>query len=251
MPVESLFPLDNLVSIGYESRPPQLLRYNRYTAATVSASLADGKTIGDGIDAMNAIAERVLDDSFSTALTGNSEDYAESSNNLLVIFIFALILIYLTLSAQFESFRDPITILVTVPLALAGALISLYLFGQTLNIFSQIGMIVLIGIVTKNGILIVEFANQKRNEGLDRMEAVIQASEERVRPILMTSMATTLGVLPLAVSFLGASGSRIPMGTVIIGGLLFSLVLTLFIIPALYTYISKKNLKPMAEEEQV
>ncbi|MFW5708453.1 MAG: efflux RND transporter permease subunit, partial [Bacteroidota bacterium] len=204
--------LDNLVTLTDESRPPQLLRYNRYTSATVSASLNDGYALGDGIEAMRSIADEVLDDSFSTALTGTSEDYEESSSNLLLIFIFALVLIYLTLSAQFESFRDPLTILFTVPLALAGSLMSLFLFGQTLNIFSQIGIIVLIGIVTKNGILIVEFANQKRDEGQPLLSAIIDASAERFRPILMTSLATVLGVLPLTISFLGASASRISLG---------------------------------------
>jgi multidrug efflux pump subunit AcrB len=199
---------------------------------------------------MEAIAERLLDESFSTALAGSSEEYAESSSNLMLIFIFALVLIFLTLAGQFESFRDPLTILVTVPLALAGAMFSLWIFGQTLNIFSQIGMIVLVGIVTKNGILIVEFANQKRDEGKSRMEAAIEASEERIRPILMTSMATMLGALPLAVTFLGASGSRIPMGITIIGGLFFSLGLTLFIIPALYTYIASKERNIMKQENE-
>ncbi len=240
--------LESIVSFREESLPPQLLRFNRYSSATISASTADGYTLGDGIDAMNEIAAKVLDESFFTALTGTSADFAESAGNLMLIFIFALILIYLTLSGQFESFRDPLIIMFTVPLALAGALISLWIFGQTINIFSQIGMIVLVGIVTKNGILIVEFANQKRLEGQDRMQAVLNAAAERVRPIIMTSMATALGAMPLAISLSGASNSRVPMGIAIIGGLLFSLVLTLFVIPALYTFISGKT-KTYVEEE--
>jgi multidrug efflux pump subunit AcrB len=240
--------LESFVSFRQESLPPQLLRFNRYSSATISASTADGYTLGDGIDAMNEIAANVLDETFFTALTGTSADFAESAGNLMMIFIFALILIYLTLSGQFESFRDPLIIMFTVPLALAGALISLWAFGQTINIFSQIGMIVLVGIVTKNGILIVEFANQKRLEGQDKMQAVLNAAAERVRPIMMTSLATALGALPLAISFSGASNSRVPMGIAIIGGLLFSLVLTLFVIPALYTYISGKT-KAYVEEE--
>jgi multidrug efflux pump len=241
--------LDNLVNLVLDSRPPQLLRYNRYVSATVSASPAGGKTIGDGIDRMNQIAGEVLDESFSTSLAGSSSDYAESSGNVLMIFIFALILVYLTLAGQFESFRDPLTIMFTVPLALAGALMSLFFFGQTLNIFSEIGIIVLVGIVTKNGILIVEFANQKRRAGMQIKEAVIEAASQRFRPILMTSMATVLGVLPIALAIGEASTSRIPMGISIIGGLIFSLILTLYIIPAVYTYISSKIKKEYVEEE--
>jgi multidrug efflux pump len=243
-----MVPLDNLVAMKLESRPPQLLRFNRYVAATVSAAPAEGKTIGDGVDAMKRIADEVLDESFSTALTGSASDFAESSGNIIWIFIFALILVYLTLAAQFESFRDPLTIMFTVPLALAGALMTLYLFGQTLNIFSQIGIIVLVGIVTKNGILIVEFANQKREQGMTIMEAAIEASAQRFRPILMTSMATVLGAMPIALALGDASTSRVPMGISIIGGLVFSLVLTLYIIPSLYTYIADKSKRVYAEE---
>ncbi|MFW5706502.1 MAG: efflux RND transporter permease subunit [Bacteroidota bacterium] len=241
--------LENIVTLRQESLPPQLLRFNRYSSATVSATPAEGYTLGDGIEAMNEIAAEVLDETFLTALTGTSADFAESADNLLLAFIFALLLIYLTLAAQFESFRDPLTIMFTVPLALAGALLSLWIFGQTINIFSQIGMIVLVGIVTKNGILIVEFANQKRLEGKERMEAVLLAAAERVRPIIMTSLATVLGALPLVISLGGAANSRIPMGVAIIGGLLFSLVLTLFIIPALYSFIATKNKSYVVEED--
>jgi multidrug efflux pump len=235
-----LVTLDNLVTLHLESRPPQLLRYNRYVAATVSASPAPGKTIGDGIKAMDRIADEVLDESFTTSLTGSSMDFAESSGGIVTIFIFALVLVYLTLAGQFESFRDPLIIMFTVPLALAGALMTLFFFGQTLNIFSQIGIIVLIGIVTKNGILIVEFANQRRRAGLSIHEAAIEAATQRFRPILMTSLATILGATPIAFALGEASTSRIPMGIAIIGGLLFSLVLTLYIIPSLYTYLSGK-----------
>ncbi|MDX9880855.1 MAG: efflux RND transporter permease subunit [Prolixibacteraceae bacterium] len=242
--------LDNLVEMKFDSRPPQLLRFNRYVSATVSAAPAEGKTIGDGINAMHRIADEVLDDSFSTALTGSSSDFAESSGNILLIFIFALILIYLTLAVQFESFRDPLTIMFTVPLALAGALMSLFIFGHTLNIFSEIGIIVLVGIVTKNGILIVEFANQKREQGLSVIDASIEASIQRFRPILMTSLATVLGALPIALALGDASTSRIPMGISIIGGLIFSLILTLFVIPSLYTYIADKTKKVYAEEDE-
>lgn len=234
-------PLDAVVHLEESSNPATLYHFNRYKAATISASLAEGKTIGDGINAMNAIAAKLLDETYQTSLNGPSRDYAESSSNIVFAFGLALILIYLVLSAQFESFLDPFTIMLTVPLALAGALLSLYVFNQTLNIFSEIGMIMLIGLVTKNGILIVEFANQKRKFGLDKREAVIEAATQRLRPILMTSLATSLGALPIALSLGAASTSRIPLGIVVVGGLLFSLVLTLLVIPAVYTFVSSKH----------
>ncbi|MEH6679343.1 MAG: efflux RND transporter permease subunit [Sediminicola sp.] len=233
--------LDNLVDIAYNSRPPSLLRYNRYTSATIEANPAQGYTLGDGIDEMRRIAESLLDETFSTELAGSAADFAESSSSTTLIFIFALVLVYLTLAAQFESFRDPLTVMLTVPLALAGALVTLWAFGQTINIFSQIGMIVLVGIVTKNGILIVEFANQKRDAGMTLAEAATEAASQRFRPILMTSLSTVLGALPIALALGDSSTSRIPMGLTIIGGLILSLVLTLYVIPSLYTYIASKE----------
>lgn len=240
---DQLVQLDNIVSIEESSSPPQLYHFNRFMSATVSAGLAPGKTIGDGIKAMEKIADKTLDESFSTALTGASRDFAESSSSLLFAFGLALLLVYLILSAQFESFRDPLIIMLTVPLAIAGAVFSLWYFNQTLNIFSEIGIIMLIGLVTKNGILIVEFANQLQEKGIQKIEAIKQASVDRLRPILMTSLATSLGALPIAASFGAASQSRMGMGIVVIGGILFSLMLTLFVIPAMYTYISKNKVK--------
>ncbi len=234
-----LIQLDNLVTLKEQSAPPQLYHFNRFKAATVSAGLAPGKTIGDGISEMDRIAKKVLDESFTTALSGPSRDYAESSSNILFAFLLALMLIYLVLAAQFESFVDPFTIMLTVPLALAGALLSLWIFGKTLNIFSEIGIIMLIGLVTKNGILIVEFANQQKEKGLKLLEAVQVAAAARFRPILMTSLATILGALPIALALGGGAKSRISMGIVVIGGLFFSLVLTLFVIPAMYTFFSR------------
>lgn len=234
-------PLTAVVKLEENSNPPTLYHYNRFKAATISASLAEGKTIGDGVKAMQAIGDKLLDETFQTALSGASRDYAESSSNTSFAFGLALVLIYLVLAAQFESFKDPFTIMLTVPLALAGALLSLWIFDQTLNIFSQIGMIMLIGLVTKNGILIVEFANQKREFGLQKREAVIEASAQRLRPILMTSLATALGALPIALSIGAAATSRMPLGIVIVGGIMFSLILTLFVIPAVYTFISGKH----------
>lgn len=234
-------PLTAVTKMEENSNPPTLFHYNRFKAATISASLAEGKTIGDGVKAMQKIGDKLLDESFQTALSGPSRDYSESSSNTSFAFGLALVLIYLVLAAQFESFKDPLTIMITVPLALAGALLSLWLFNQTINIFSQIGMIMLIGLVTKNGILIVEFANQKREFGLNKTQAVIEAAQQRLRPILMTSLATALGALPIALSLGAASTSRIPLGIVIVGGIIFSLILTLFVIPAVYTYISSKH----------
>ncbi len=236
-----LVPLDNLVMITEASSPPQLYRYNRYVSATVSANPVPGKTIGDGIEAMDRIAQELLDDSFSTALAGTSKEFRESGSSLVFALILALVLVYLVLSAQFESFADPLVIMLTVPLALAGAVLTLWLFGHTLNIFSQIGIIVLVGLVTKNGILIVEFANQRKEAGLSVREAVIDASSQRFRPILMTSLATILGALPIALALGDAATSRIPMGIAIIGGLTFSLILTLYVIPGLYIYITSKR----------
>ena len=234
-------PLDAVVHVEESSNTTTLYHFNRYKSAIISASLAEGKTIGDGIKAMQDIGNRLLDESYQTALNGPSRDYSESSSNIVFAFGLALILIYLVLAAQFESFLDPFIIMLTVPLALAGALLSLYVFNQTLNIFSEIGMIMLIGLVTKNGILIVEFANQKRKFGLAKKEAVVEAAAQRLRPILMTSLATSLGALPIALSLGAASTSRIPLGIVVVGGIMFSLVLTLFVIPAVYTFISGKH----------
>lgn len=236
-----LIQLDNLVSLKELSSPPQLYHNNRYLSATVSAGLAPGKSIGDGIDAMERISGKVLDDTFTTDLGGESRDFVESGSNTLFAFGLALLLIYLILAAQFESFIDPFIIILTVPMAVAGALLSLWLCGQTWNIFSQIGTIMLIGLVTKNGILIVEFANHLRQQGKSKMEAIMEASESRLRPILMTSLAISLGALPIALALGAASQSRMGMGIVIVGGTIFSLILTLFIIPAIYSMWSRKR----------
>ena len=241
--------LATVVKIVPNAIPPALYHFNRYKAATFSASLAPGKTVGDGVKAMQVIAGKILDDTFQTSLSGPSRDYSESSSNTAFAFMLALVLIYLVLAAQFESFKDPFTIMLTVPLAIAGAILSLWIFRQTINIFSEIGMIMLIGLVTKNGILIVEFANKKREQGLPIGQAVIEAATQRLRPILMTSLATSLGALPIALSLGSAATSRIPLGVVVVGGILFSLVLTLFVIPSVYTYISGKHEKSQDEAE--
>lgn len=236
-----LVQMDNLVTLKEESSPPSLYRFNRFVSATVSAGLVPGKTLGDGIEEMRRISERTLDESFSTALDGPSKDFEESSSSLAFAFALAIILIYLVLAAQFESFRDPFVIMFTVPLAIAGALLALWYFNQTLNIFSQIGQIMLIGLVTKNGILIVEFANQRKAAGLSVMDAIQDAAVARLRPILMTSLSTILGTLPIALALGAGSESRVSMGIAVIAGLIFASGLTLYVIPALYTYLSQKE----------
>jgi len=233
--------LSNLVDLFETSNPPSLYHYNRYKSATVQASLAPGKTLGEGIDAIQKIAGRMLDDSFRRDLSGPSRDFVESSGNTSFALLLALILIYLILAFQFESFRDPLIIMMTVPLAIAGAFLSLWIFGQTINIFSQIGMIMLIGLVTKNGILIVEFANQKQLKGIDKITASVESATARMRPILMTSLATVLGAMPIALALGAGAKSRIPMGVVIVGGMLFSLILTLYVVPIMYIFMAKKK----------
>ena len=239
--------MENLVDLVESIAPPKLYRYNRFVSATISAGLTPGHTIGDGLDEMDKIAKEVLDDSFRTALSGDSKEFRESSSSLLFAFGLALVLIYLILAAQFESFKDPFVIMLTVPLAIAGALIFMLVGGQTMNIFSQIGIIMLIGLVAKNGILIVEFANQRQRMGEDKMTAIREASVQRLRPILMTSVSTILGLLPLMFASGEGSAGRVAMGTAVVGGMLISTVLTMFVVPAIYSFVAtslqKKNNK--------
>ncbi len=234
-----LIPLENLVSLEESINPASIFSFNRYISATISAGLTPGYTLGDGIRALDKVSETTLPQNFSTALSGQSRDFRESSSSLLFVFILAIVLIFLILAAQFESFIDPLIILFTIPLALAGALLSLWYFDQTLNIFSEIGMIMLIGLVTKNGILIVEFANQRKKAGIEKIEAVQRAAVSRFRPILMTSSAMVLGILPIALKLGASAESRQSLGIAVVGGLIFSTFLTLYIIPALYSYLSR------------
>ena len=239
--------MDNLIDLQESIAPPQLYRYNRFVAATVSAGLAEGKTIGQGLDEMDKIAKETLDETFRTALTGDSKDYRESSSSLMFAFILALVLIYLILAAQFESFKDPFVIMLTVPLAIGGALIFMYFSEQTMNIFSQIGIIMLIGLVAKNGILIVEFANQKQEAGEDKMTAIRDAAVQRLRPILMTSASTILGLIPLAYATGEGANGRVAMGIAVVGGMLISTLLTMYIVPAIYTFISTNRISKKEE----
>ncbi|MDR1499393.1 MAG: efflux RND transporter permease subunit [Tannerellaceae bacterium] len=245
---QSMLQLDNLVDLRESVAPPQLYRYNRFVAATVSSGLSKGYTLGDGLDEMDRIATEVLDDSFRAALSGESKEFSESSDSLMFAMILALLMIYLVLAAQFESFKDPLVIMFTVPLAIAGALMFMSGAGITMNIFSQIGIIMLIGLVAKNGILIVEFANQRQEAGLTKAEAIRAASTQRLRPILMTSLSTILGLLPLAFAAAEGAQGRIAMGTAVVGGLLVSTFLTLFVVPAMYSFISTERQREGSEK---
>jgi multidrug efflux pump len=237
----NMIQFDNLVTLTEETAPPQLNRYNRFVAATISAGLAKGKTISQGLDEMDKISKEVLDDTFRTALAGDSKDFKESSSSLMFAFLLAIVLIFLVLAAQFESFKDPFIVMMTVPLALTGALLFMWYFNVTMNIFSQIGIIMLIGLVTKNGILIVEFANQRKQNGMSKIDAIKYAAASRFRPILMTSLATILGIMPLALGFGEGAQSRVSMGIAVVGGMVFSTFLTLFVVPAIYTFISSET----------
>jgi multidrug efflux pump len=240
---QEMVQLDNLLELRESVAPPQLYRYNRFNSATISSGLAEGVTIGEGLDEMDRIAKEVLDESFRTALSGESKEFRDSASSLMFAFILALILIFLTLAAQFESFKDPFVVMLTVPLALVGALFFMYINGVTMNIFSQIGIIMLIGLITKNGILIVEFANQRQEAGMEKMEAIRGAATQRLRPILMTSVSTILGLMPLVFASAEGANSRIAMGIAVTGGMIVSTFLSLFIVPAVYTYFSTNRIK--------
>ena len=242
--------MDNLIELESSIAPPKLYRYNRFVSATISAGLAEGKTIGQGLDEMDKIAKEVLDDTFRTSLSGDSKEFRESSSSLMFAFVLALVLIYLILAAQFESFKDPFIIMLTVPLAIAGALIFMYFNDITMNVFSQIGIIMLIGLVAKNGILIVEFANLKQENGEDKVTAVHDAALQRLRPILMTSASTVLGLIPLAFATGEGCNQRIAMGIAVVGGMVVSTFLTMYVVPAVYSYITTNRINKKEKNEK-
>jgi multidrug efflux pump len=242
--------LDNLVKMSESVSPPAIYRYNQSYSATISATPAAGVSLGEAIEEMDGIAKSVLPPGFNTTLAGQSRDYAESSSSLIFAFIFAIVLIYLVLAAQFESLIDPFIILLTVPMALTGALLSLWITGHSINVFSEIGIIMLIGLITKNGILIVEFANQRKEEGLSVRDAVLSAASSRFRPILMTTLAMIFGTLPIALSLGTSSGSRTSLGIAVVGGLIFAGILTLYVIPSVYSYFSRAYVPKKEEHEK-
>jgi multidrug efflux pump len=234
-----LVQLANVVRVEKTVAPKELNHYNRIRSAIISGNLVPGVTLGKALDDMDRIAQEKLPENIKTDYAGQSLEYKTSSSALYLMFFLALLFIYLVLSAQFESFVHPLTILLSVPLAVFGALLTLFIFKESLNIFSQIGLIMLIGLVTKNAILIVEFANQQQAKGLDYAEAVIEAATIRLRPILMTSFATIFGILPIAIGFGAGGESRRPLGLVVVGGMLFSTFLTLVIVPVVYTLLAR------------
>lgn len=243
----TMIPLNNLITTEESISPAAIYRYDQYTSATVSAAMAPGVSLAEGIQEIERIKLEVLGETFKATLAGQSRDYTESQGNITFTLILALVLIYMILAAQFGNLRDPLTIMLTVPMAITGAILSLSWFGQSLNVFSQIGIITLIGLITKNGILIVEFANHLKDSGLSKFDAAIQAAEQRFRPILMTSLAMIFGALPIALT----ANSRQSLGIVIAGGLVFSGILTLFIIPAVYSYLSSKKGETVIVEENI
>jgi multidrug efflux pump len=234
-----LVQLANVVSVNETVAPKELNHYNRVRSATITASLAPGVSLGQALDDLDRIAQQKLPAGMKRDYAGQSLEFKTSSSGLYFMFLLAVVFIYLVLSAQFESFIHPLTILLSVPLAVFGALLTLFLFGQSLNIYSQIGLIMLIGLVTKNAILIVEFANQLRARGQPIADAIIQAATIRLRPILMTSFATIFGILPIAIGFGAGAESRRPLGLAVVGGLFFSTFLTLVIVPVVYTVLAR------------
>jgi len=240
--------LSNLVRVEESVAPRELNHFNQLRAATISASLAPNYSVGEALAYLDAAAERVLPATAQTDYSGQSREFRTSSADLYFTFVLALVFIYLVLAAQFESFLDPFIIMLTVPLSMTGALLALKLSGGTLNVYSQIGLVTLVGLITKHGILLVEFSNQLRRQGLEIRGAVIEAATLRLRPILMTTGAMVLGALPLALAHGAGAESRQQIGWVIVGGLLLGTFLTLFVIPAAYTLIARRGATAMELE---
>lgn len=241
-PSGEMIQLSNVASVAESVAPKELKRFNQLRSVTIQGSLAPGATVGEAIDYLEKVAKEVLPATVQTDLDGLSRDFRDSADSLVIVFLLALCFIYLVLSAQFESFRDPVIIMITVPLSMTGALLALWLTGGTLNVYSQIGLVTLVGLITKHGILIVEFANQRQIAGEDRMAAVIDAAVLRLRPILMTTGAMVLGALPLAISEGAGAENRQQIGWVIVGGMTVGTILTLFVVPTVYSYLGRHKL---------
>jgi multidrug efflux pump len=239
--------LSNLVDVREGVAPQSLNHFNRLRAVKVTATLAPGYAIDEALKAMEAAAKASLPPTVQTDVDGQSREFRKSGGEIYFTFVLALLFIYLVLSAQFESFSSPFVIMLSVPLSMAGALLTLWFFGGTLNIYSQVGLVTLVGLITKHGILIVEFSNQLRDKGRPMFEAVVEASVLRLRPILMTTGAMVLGALPLATAAGAGAESRIPIGLVIVGGMSFGTLLTLFVVPTAYTLIARKRRLPAVD----
>ena len=235
-----MLPLASLVSVSETVAPRELNHFGQRRAVTISANLAENFALGDAVAELEAIAARVLPPGFAVDYDGQTREFKISASNLLLTFLLAVLFIYLVLSAQFESFVDPFTIMLTVPLSMTGALAALWFTGGTLNVYSQIGLVTLVGLITRHGILIVEFANQLQAGGRSVREAVTESAVLRLRPILMTTGATILGAIPLALATGAGAESRQQIGWVIVGGLLLGTFLTLFVVPAVYTLVARR-----------
>jgi len=239
-----MVPLSALVSLEEKAGPAQLKRFDRLRSITLSANLAPGYTLGEALEYAENVVRTEVPQGLQLGYDGESREFKQSGSRLWVTFAFALLIVYLVLAAQFESFVHPVVILATVPLALTGALLGLWLFGASINVYSQIGAIMLIGIACKNGILIVEFANQLRDRGVEFVESVIESASIRLRPILMTSLCTAFGAVPLMIATGAGAESRQAIGSAVFFGTLVSLALTLFVVPALYTLLARNTRSP-------
>ncbi|MCC7150818.1 MAG: efflux RND transporter permease subunit, partial [Rubrivivax sp.] len=239
---DAMVPLSSLVTVREAVSPRELNHFNQRRAVSITASLAPGYSTGEALQFMDEVAARVLPAGYATELNGVSREFRASSGALGLVFVLALLFIFLVLSAQFESFVDPFVILLSVPLSMVGALIAMRLTGGTLNVYSQIGLITLVGLISKHGILIVEFSNQLRKQGQATREAVVEAASLRLRPILMTTGAMVLGALPLALASGAGAESRQQIGWVIVGGMSLGTLLTIFVVPTVYTLFARRGI---------
>ena len=247
---DTMIPLASLVTVRESVAPRELNHFSQRRAVTITANLAPDYSLGQALDFLDELSRRVLKPGYTTDLNGTSREFRNSQGSLTIVFVLALFFIFLVLAAQFESFVDPFVIMLSVPLSMIGALLALKLSNGSLNVYSQIGLITLVGLITKHGILIVEFANQMREQGMEMMEAVVKAASQRLRPILMTTGAMVLGAVPLALSTGAGAESRIQIGWVIVGGMTLGTVLTIFVVPTMYTLLARRH-APGANKREV